>query len=234
MWRHCTDSCTVSTTHYALSSSPFNQLYHYEVIAVPPVVENKAVGGCCLELHEEMHGVVGLQCGQCDKTGARAEGDGVSHDALIANNSVELAVVNVAVLAQVDVGHAVQRQALKVADKIGGHSRHEALLRHDTRLHIVELQLGVVARHLTWWRGGKLQRWGLRKVGFQVELFNTKPNTNPNIYINIWTNSDRLPVIDVTDTITNTITNVNTSVVVYCYDHNRDMIIFTYTGTDVL
>lgn len=148
-----TNVTSIPHTQSALSSSPFNQLYHYEVIAVSPVVENKAIGGCCLELHEEMHGVVGLQRGQCDETGAWAEGHWVSHDALIANNSVELAVVNVAVLAQVDVGHAVQRQALKVADEIGGHSRHEALLRHNARLHIVELQLGVVARHLTWWRG---------------------------------------------------------------------------------
>lgn len=136
-----------------MSSSPFNQLYHYEVIAVSPVIENKAVGGRCLELHEEMHGVVGLQGGQRDETGAWAEGDRVGHDALIANNSIELAVVDVAILAQVNVGHAIQRQALKVADEIGGHGRYEALLRHNTRLHIVELQLGVVTRHLTWWRG---------------------------------------------------------------------------------
>ena len=57
-------------TDAAFSSSPFNQLYHYEVIAISPVVENEAVGGRCLELHEEMHGVVGLQCGQCDEAGA--------------------------------------------------------------------------------------------------------------------------------------------------------------------
>lgn len=65
-----------------------------------------------------MHGVVGLQRGQRDEAGAGAEGDGVSHDALIADDGVELAVVNVAVLAQVDVGHAVQRQALEVADEV--------------------------------------------------------------------------------------------------------------------
>lgn len=122
-----------------LCRSPFNQLYHYEVIAISPVVENKAIGGGCLELQEEMHGVVRLQRGQRDEAGARAEGDGVGHDTLIADNSVELAVVDVAVLTQVDVGHAVQRQALEVADEIGGHGRHEALLRHNTRLHIVEL-----------------------------------------------------------------------------------------------
>lgn len=100
-----------------------------------------------------MHGVIGLKCGQRDEAGARAEGDGVGHDALVADDRVELAVVDVAVLAQVDVGHAVQRQALEVADEIGRHGGHEALLRHNARLHIVKLQLGVIARHLTWWRG---------------------------------------------------------------------------------
>lgn len=134
-----------------MSSSPFNQLYHYEVIAVSSIEEYKAVGGRCLELHEEMHGVVGLQRGQRDETGARAEGDRVRHDALIADNSIELTVVDVAVLAKVDVGHAIQRQALEVADEIGGYGRYEAFLRHYTGLHIVELQLGVVACHLTWW-----------------------------------------------------------------------------------
>lgn len=140
-----------------MSSSPFNQLYHYEVIAVSSVEEDKTVWGRRLELHEEMHGVIGLQRGQGDKTRAGSEGDGVGHNALITDNSIELAVVNVAVLAQVNVGHAVQRQALKVADEIGGHGRHEAFLGHNARLHIMELQLGVVTRHLTWWRG-KLKR----------------------------------------------------------------------------
>ena len=148
----------METRHTALFSSPFNQLYHYEVSAISSVEENQAVGRRGLELHEEMHGVVGLQRGQRDEAGARAEGHGVGHDALVADHGVELTVVDVAVLAQVDVGHAVQRQALKVADEIGGHGGYEALLCHDARLHIVELQLGVVARHLTWFRGGKLQR----------------------------------------------------------------------------
>lgn len=161
-----------------MSSSPFNQLYHNEVIAVSPVVENKAVRGRRLELHEEMHGVVGLQRGQRDEAGARAEGDGVGHDALIADNSIELAVVDVAVLAQVNVGHAVQCQALEVADEIGGHGGHEALLRHDARLHIVELQLGVVARHLTWWRGVNFRGEGYGKLGFMWNCLKTKTNTN--------------------------------------------------------
>lgn len=136
------------------SSLPFNQLYDYEVVAVSPVEENEPVGGRRLELHEEVHRVVGLQRGQRDETGARAEGDGVGHDALVTDDGVELAVVDVAVFAQVDVGHAVERQALEVADEIGGHRGHEALLCYDARLHIVELELGVVARHLTWWGGG--------------------------------------------------------------------------------
>lgn len=113
-----------------------------------------------------MHGVIGLQRGQGDKTGAGPEGDGVGHNALITDNCIELTVVDVTVLAQVDVRHAIQRQALKVSDEIGGHGRHEALLRHDARLYIMELQLGVVTRHLTWWRGVNFRGEGFGKVGF--------------------------------------------------------------------
>lgn len=133
--------------------SPFDQLYNDEVISIPPVEKNESVRRRRLELNEEVHGVVGLERGQRDKAGAGAERDGVGHDALVTDDGVELAVVDVAVLAQVDVRHAVERQALKVADEVGGHGGHEALLRHDSRLHVVELQLGVVASHLTWWCG---------------------------------------------------------------------------------
>lgn len=130
--------------------SPFDQFHHDEIVAVAAVEEDEAVGRGGLELHEEVHGVVGLQRGQRDEAGARSESDRVGHDALVADDGVELAVVNVAVLAQVDVGHAVERQALQVPDEVGRHGRHEALLRHDARLHVVELQLRVVARHLIW------------------------------------------------------------------------------------
>lgn len=101
-----------------------------------------------------MHGVVGLQGGERHVAGARLEGDGVGDDVLEADHGVELAVVDVAILAQVNVRHAVEGQALEVPDEVGGHHVHEALLRHDARLDVVELQLGVVARHLTWRRGG--------------------------------------------------------------------------------
>lgn len=147
--------------------SPFDQLHHDEVIAVAPVVEDEAVGRRGLELHEEVHGVVGLQRGQRDEAGARAEGDGVGHDALVADDGVELAVVDIAVLAQVDVGHAVERQALQVADEVGGHGRDEALFRHNAGLHVVELQLGVVTRHLTWrWWWRRESRGGEGQEGF--------------------------------------------------------------------
>lgn len=96
-----------------------------------------------------MHGVVGLQGGQRHVAGARLEGDRVGDDALEADHGVELAVIDVAVLAEVYVGHAVEGEALQVPDEVGRHHGHEALLRHDARFYVVELQLGVVTRHLT-------------------------------------------------------------------------------------
>ncbi|KAG7257128.1 LOW QUALITY PROTEIN: hypothetical protein CRUP_007885 [Coryphaenoides rupestris] len=131
------------------SSRYISLLHHDEVVAVAAVQQDEAVGRRGLELQEQVHGVVGLQRGQRHEAGARAEGHGVGHDALVADDGVQLAVVDVAVLAQVDVGHAVERQALQVPDEVGRHGGHEALLRHDARLNVVELQLRVVARHLT-------------------------------------------------------------------------------------
>lgn len=128
---------------------PFHQLHHDEVVAVAAVEEDETVGGGGFELEEEVHGVVGLQGGQGHVAGARLEGDRVSDDALEADHGVELAVIDVAVLAEVYVGHAVEGEALQVPDEVGGHHGHEALLRHDARFYVVELQLGVVARHLT-------------------------------------------------------------------------------------
>lgn len=54
------------------------------------------------------------------------------------------------VLTEVYVRHPVEGEALQVPYEVGGHSGHEALLRHNACLHVVELQLGVVACHLTW------------------------------------------------------------------------------------
>lgn len=135
---------------------PFYQLHHDEVIAVAAVEEDEPIRGGGFKLKEQVHGVVGLQGGQGHVAGARLEGDRVGDDALEADHGVELAVVNVAVLAEVYVGHAVEGEALQVPDEVGGHHGHEALLCHDACFYVVELQLGVVARHLT------LDQWQTR------------------------------------------------------------------------
>lgn len=124
-----------------------------------------------------MHGVVGLQRGQAQVAGFALEGHGVGDDVAHAKAGVELAEVDVPVLAHVDVLHAVELETLrgelsrgefqtlhfphshieirwalsylKMTDEGGGSGRDKALLSQDARLHVVELQTGVVARHLT-------------------------------------------------------------------------------------
>lgn len=96
-----------------------------------------------------MHGVVGLQSGEGHIAGARLERDRVSDDVLEADHGVQLAVIDVTVFTEVYVGHAIEGEALEVADEVGRHHGHEALLCHDARLNVMELQLGVVTRHLT-------------------------------------------------------------------------------------
>lgn len=128
---------------------PFNQLHHNEVIPIAAVVQDEAIRRSGFELKEKVHGVVGLQSSECHITGAGLEGDRVSDDALEANHGIELTVINVPVFAEVYVGHAVEGEALKVADEVGGHHGHEALLCHNARLNVMKLQLGVVTCHLT-------------------------------------------------------------------------------------
>lgn len=96
-----------------------------------------------------MHGVVSLQRAEGHIAGARLEGHGVSDYVLEADHGIQLTVVDVSILAQVNVGHAVEHQALKVADEVGGYGREVALLRDDPCLDVVELQLGVVTWDLT-------------------------------------------------------------------------------------
>lgn len=96
-----------------------------------------------------MHGVVGLQSSEGHIAGARLEGDGVSNDVLEANHGIELTVINVTVFTEVNVGHAIEGEALEVANEVGRHHGHVALLCHNARLNVVELQLGMVTCHLT-------------------------------------------------------------------------------------
>lgn len=128
---------------------PFDQLHHNEVISIAAVIQDEPIGGGGFELKEKVHGVVSLQSGEGHVAGARLERDGVGDDVLEADHGVELAVIDVAVLTEVYVGHAVEGEALEVADEVGRHHGHEALLCHDARLNVMELQLGVVTRHLT-------------------------------------------------------------------------------------
>lgn len=65
-----------------------------------------------------MHRVVCLQSWQGHITGARLEGHRVCHDALVANHGIQLTVVNVPILAQVDIGHAIEGQTLQVPNEV--------------------------------------------------------------------------------------------------------------------
>lgn len=129
--------------------SPFNQLYYYEVIAISSVVQDEPIWWSGLKLEEQVHGVVGLKRGQGHIARSGLEGHRVCHDAPVADHGIQFAVVDVAVLAQVNVGHAIERQTLQVSNEVGGHSGHIALLCDDARFHIVELQLRVVSSDLT-------------------------------------------------------------------------------------
>lgn len=95
-----------------------------------------------------MHGVVGLQGSEGHIAGAGLERDGVGDDVLEADHGIEFAVIDIAVFTEVYVGHAIEGEALEVANEVGWHYGQEALLCHDARLDVMELQLGVVTRHL--------------------------------------------------------------------------------------
>lgn len=58
-----------------------------------------------------MHGGVGLQGGKAQIAALCLEGDGVSDDGTNPKASIQLTVINVAILAQVDVEHAVKSEA---------------------------------------------------------------------------------------------------------------------------
>lgn len=57
-----------------------------------------------------MHGRVGLQCGQTQVAALGFEGHGVGDDGANPKASVQLAVINVSILAQVDVEHAIESE----------------------------------------------------------------------------------------------------------------------------
>lgn len=66
-----------------------------------------------------MHRGVGLQRGQAQVAAFGLEGDRVSDDEAHAEAGIELAEVDVSVLAHVDVLHAVELEALRVREVVG-------------------------------------------------------------------------------------------------------------------
>lgn len=128
---------------------PFHQLHGDEVAPVAAVEQDDAVRRGGLELEEQVHGGVGLQRGQAQVATLGFEGHRVGDDGAHAEACVQLAVVDVAVLAQVDVEQAVEPEALQVADEAGRDVRDKTALGHHTRLDVVELQASMVAHHLT-------------------------------------------------------------------------------------
>ena len=94
-------------------NSPFDQLHGDEVIPVSTVKEDEPIGGGGFELKEEVHCGVGLQSGQAQVAALGLEGHGVGNDEAHAEAGIELAEVDVAVLAHVDVLHAVEFKALR-------------------------------------------------------------------------------------------------------------------------
>lgn len=94
-----------------------------------------------------MHGCVSLQGGQAQVAALSLECHRVSYNVAETEACLQLAVVNVAVLAQVDVEHPIEHEALQVPDEAGGDDGDVALLCHDPRLNVVELQAGMITNH---------------------------------------------------------------------------------------
>lgn len=92
--------------------SPFDQLDGDEVVPVSAVEDDKSVGRRGFELEEEVHRRVGLKSGQAQVAALGLEGHGIGDDEAHAEAGVELAEVDVPVLAHVDVLHAVEFKAL--------------------------------------------------------------------------------------------------------------------------
>lgn len=97
---------------------PFNQLHRDEIIPIARVEEYEAVLGGRLELEKQVHGCVGLQRGQAEIAALGLEGHRVGNNGTNPEAGVELAIINVAVLAQVDVEHAVKPEERRNGDLV--------------------------------------------------------------------------------------------------------------------
>ena len=94
-----------------------------------------------------MHGRISLQGGQAQVAALGLECHRVSYNVAETKACFQLAIVNVTILAQVNVEHPVEHEALEVANEAGGDDRDVPFLRHDPCLDIVELQAGVITNH---------------------------------------------------------------------------------------
>lgn len=94
-----------------------------------------------------MHGCISLQGGQAQVAAFSLECHRVSYNVAETKARLQLAVVNVPVLAQVNVEHPVEHEALQMANEAGGDDRDVAFLCHDPRLDVVELQAGMITNH---------------------------------------------------------------------------------------
>ena len=93
--------------------SPFDQFDSNKVIPVSAVEDDEAVRRGGFELEEKVHCGIGLQSGQSQVTALGLEGHGVSNDKAHAEAGVELAEVDVPILAHVNVLHAIEFEALR-------------------------------------------------------------------------------------------------------------------------
>lgn len=100
-------------TAVATSHSPFDQLHSNKVIPVTAVEDDETVRGGGFELKEEVHCGIGLQSGQSQVAALSLESHRVCDDEAHAKVRVELAEVNVSILAHVDVLHTIELEALR-------------------------------------------------------------------------------------------------------------------------
>jgi hypothetical protein len=131
------------------SPSPLDQLDDNKVIAIARVEQEKPIRGRGLELEEEVHGGVGLECGKCQVAAAALESDRIGYDGTKAKASIELTIGDVAILALVHVGLAVEYQPTQVPYEVGGDHGDESPFRHDAGLNVVELQPCMGSCHLS-------------------------------------------------------------------------------------
>lgn len=94
-----------------------------------------------------MHGCISLQGGQAQVAALSLERHRVSYNVAQTKACLQLAVVNVPVLAQVNVEHPVEHEALEVANEAGGDDGYVPFLCHDACLDVVELQAGMITNH---------------------------------------------------------------------------------------